>query len=62
MDETEYLTSSPNNARRLAEAIGQLDAGFGAERRLLEAVVSGPSAQRSAGVPKRNPRSPSGAL
>lgn len=35
MEETLHLISSPSNARRLAEAIGQLDAGGGAERELI---------------------------
>ena len=36
MEETLHLMSSPNNARRLAEAIEQLDAGHGVERELIE--------------------------
>ncbi|HUZ11248.1 MAG TPA: type II toxin-antitoxin system prevent-host-death family antitoxin [Caulobacteraceae bacterium] len=36
MEETHHLMSSPANARRLAEAIGQLEAGAGSERDLAE--------------------------
>ena len=36
LDETAYLLSSPENARRLREGIAQLDAGQGLERELLE--------------------------
>lgn len=34
MEETLHLVSSPANARRLAAAIGQLEAGGGSEREL----------------------------
>ena len=34
--ETEYLLSSPNNARRLRESIAQMDAGKGVERELID--------------------------
>ena len=34
--ETEYLLASPANARRLREAIAELDAGKGVERELIE--------------------------
>ncbi|HZK99461.1 MAG TPA: type II toxin-antitoxin system prevent-host-death family antitoxin [Caulobacteraceae bacterium] len=37
MEETLHLVSSPANARRLAEAIGQLEEGAGAARELIEA-------------------------
>jgi antitoxin YefM len=36
MDETLHLLSTPANAARLAEAIGQLDASDGVERALIE--------------------------
>ena len=36
MEETLHLVSSPVNAQRLAAAIGQLDAGAGSERDLIE--------------------------
>jgi len=36
MAETEYLLSSPNNARRLRESIAQMDAGKGVERELID--------------------------
>ena len=36
MDETNYLNSSPENARRLQEAIDELNAGGGQERELIE--------------------------
>ena len=36
MEETARLLGSPTNAARLAEAIGQLDAGRGAEHDLSE--------------------------
>ena len=36
MEETLHLVSSPANAQRLAAAIGQLDAGAGSERDLIE--------------------------
>jgi antitoxin YefM len=36
MEETLHLLSSPANAQRLAEAVGQLDAGEGRERDLIE--------------------------
>lgn len=36
MEETAYLLSSPENARRLREGIRQLDAGKGIERDLIE--------------------------
>jgi antitoxin YefM len=36
MDETAYLLSSPNNARRLREAIAELNAGKGIVRDLIE--------------------------
>jgi antitoxin YefM len=36
MEETLHLLSSPANAQRLAAAIGQLDAGGGSERELIE--------------------------
>jgi antitoxin YefM len=36
MEETLYLSSSPRNAKRLAEAIAELDAGQGTERDLIE--------------------------
>jgi len=35
IEETLYLQSSPRNAKRLAEAIAQLDAGQGVERQLI---------------------------
>ena len=36
IEESLHLTSSPVNARRLAAAIGQLKAGGGSERQLVE--------------------------
>jgi antitoxin YefM len=36
MEETLHLVSSPANAARLAAAIGQLEAGGGSERELVE--------------------------
>ena len=36
MEETLHLISSPANAARLTQAIRQLDAGGGAERKLIE--------------------------
>ncbi|HEY1753334.1 MAG TPA: type II toxin-antitoxin system prevent-host-death family antitoxin [Caulobacteraceae bacterium] len=36
IEETMHLLSSPKNADRLREAIGELDAGEGAGRELLE--------------------------
>jgi antitoxin YefM len=36
MEETLHLISSPANAQRLAAAIGQLEAGGGSERELIE--------------------------
>lgn len=36
MEETEYLLSSPNNARRLRESIAQMNAGKGVEHDLIE--------------------------
>ena len=36
LDETAYLLSSPENARRLRESIAQLDAGLGVEHDLIE--------------------------
>ena len=36
MEETLHLVSSPANAQRLAAAIGQLDAGAGSERDLIQ--------------------------
>ena len=36
MDETEFLLSSPENARRLRKAIAGLAAGEGVERELIE--------------------------
>ena len=36
MEETSHLLSSPKNAKRLADAIRQLDAGGGAEHVLTE--------------------------
>lgn len=35
-EETRYLLRSPANAKRLADAIDELDAGKGAERSLIE--------------------------
>jgi antitoxin YefM len=35
-EETRYLLQSPNNARRLREAIAELDGGGGSERTLAE--------------------------
>ncbi len=35
MEETLYLSSSPRNAKRLSDAIAELDAGEGVERTLL---------------------------
>lgn len=36
LQETAYLLSSPNNARRLLESIAQLEDGKGQERELIE--------------------------
>jgi antitoxin YefM len=36
LEETAYLLRSPKNARRLLEAVGELAAGRGKERRLAE--------------------------
>ena len=36
MEETAYLLRSPRNARRLLESIGQLEAGQGKARDLVE--------------------------
>lgn len=36
MEETLHLLSSPENARRLRDAIGELEAGDGAARELIE--------------------------
>jgi antitoxin YefM len=36
MEETLHLMSSPANAQRLGAAIGQLEAGNGSERELIE--------------------------
>lgn len=36
MEETLHLMSSPANAQRLAAAVGQLEAGGGSERELIE--------------------------
>lgn len=36
LDETTYLLSSPRNAERLREAIAELEAGGGTERKLIE--------------------------
>ena len=36
MEETDYLLSSPENARRLRESIAQMNAGKGVERELIE--------------------------
>jgi len=36
MEETHHLVSSAANARRLADAVTQLDAGDGTERELIE--------------------------
>ena len=36
MEETLHLTSSPANAARLAAAIGQLEAGGGSDRELID--------------------------
>jgi antitoxin YefM len=36
LDATTYLLSSPRNAARLAEAIAELEAGGGTERKLIE--------------------------
>ena len=35
-EETRYLLRSPANAKRLADAVDELDAGKGAERSLIE--------------------------
>ncbi len=36
LDETAYLLSSPRNAERLLKSIAELEAGGGAERKLIE--------------------------
>jgi antitoxin YefM len=36
IQETMYLLSTPNNARRLMESIAELDAGKGTERELID--------------------------
>lgn len=36
MEETAYLTRSPKNAKRLIEAISQIENGHGVERELIE--------------------------
>lgn len=36
LEETSYLLRSPKNVRRLVEAIAELEAGGGTERRLVE--------------------------
>ncbi|MES2861018.1 MAG: type II toxin-antitoxin system prevent-host-death family antitoxin [Pseudomonadota bacterium] len=36
MEETEYLLSSPENAKRLRRSIAQLNAGKGMERELIK--------------------------
>lgn len=36
LEETAYLLSSPNNAKRLMESIAQLEAGNGVVRELIE--------------------------
>lgn len=36
LEETAYLLSSPNNAKRLMESIAQLEAGKGTVRELIE--------------------------
>lgn len=36
IEETLYLLQSPANAKRLLESIGELDAGAGVERALIE--------------------------
>lgn len=36
MEETEYLLSSPENAKRLRRSMAQLDAGKGVERKLIK--------------------------
>ena len=36
LEETAYLLRSPNNAKRLLEAIAELQAGHGTERELIE--------------------------
>jgi antitoxin YefM len=36
LEETAYLLRSPNNAKRLLEAIAELEAGHGTERELIE--------------------------
>jgi antitoxin YefM len=36
LEETAYLLSSPNNAKRLMESIAQLEAGHGTSRELIE--------------------------
>jgi antitoxin YefM len=35
-EETEYLLRSPRNAKRLREAIAELESGGGTERKLIE--------------------------
>lgn len=36
LEETRYLLSSPKNAKRLLDAVQELDAGEGTERTLIE--------------------------
>jgi antitoxin YefM len=36
LDETAYLLSSPRNAERLLKSVAELEAGGGAERKLIE--------------------------
>ena len=37
MEETDYLLSSPNNAKALRDAIARMDAGLGEEHELIHA-------------------------